>query len=229
MKIIYILIIALAFISCKKEIVQDLELPQHLLVKDIYLNCDAYDPAENDFITFTLNNKTNCIRVDKPSSNSSACFIKSTSLGGSQIWYEFLLCGYNHVLSQETELLIYLSKDQFQNNITGLTPGVYSFHQKGDPIDENANVFRMRLLPVSESYKNANFSAFSLFKSNSFESDLAVQDNDSYIRIAEIEEFQEGSANFTRFHLEFSCALQDHLGRKIFIHNGKAAITFSLN
>ena len=121
-----------------------------------------------------------------------------------------------------------MSKDDFENNIENLAEGTYRFHEYGTPIPLNANVFKMRLIPISEAWAGDGF-LISTPEPNIFESDKIIQDNDSYIRITEIEKYQEGSVNLTRFHLEFSCALQDHLGRKIFIRNGKAAITFPLN
>lgn len=229
MKLIYSTLLTLIFFSCKKEIVSDLEQPKHLLLDDIYLNCDPFDPAQHDYISFTLNDKTNCISIKRPSANSSSCFIKSGSLGGANIWYNFFLCDYNHYLYQDTELLIYLSKDKFENNIENLTVGEYQYHQEGNPIADNDNLFKMRLLPLSQSYADAGFISFTRFKTDSFGSELAVQDAESYLRITEIGKHQEGSVTWTRFHLEFSCTLQDAVGRKIQIKNGTARITFPLN
>jgi hypothetical protein len=229
MKIIYSLLFVLTILSCKKEIVQDLSRPRHLLTDDIYLNCDTYNPEQNDFITFTLNNKTNCIFVEKPSANSSICYIKTSRHAVENIsWYEFFLCGYDEIFEKDTELFIYMSKDDFENNIENLATGTYQFHEYGTPISLNANVFKMRLIPLSKAWAGDGF-RISTPEPNIFESDKAVQDNDSYMRIAEIEEFQDGTVTLKRFHLEFSCALQDHLGRKIFIRNGSAKITFPLN
>src|SRR5690606_35204968 len=119
------------------------------------------------------------------------------------------LCGSDEIYEKDTELFIYLSKDDFENNIESLTEGTYQFHKHGTPIALNANVFKMRLIPLSEAWTGEGF-RFGTPENNIFESDKIIQNNDSYVRITEIEKYQEGSVNLTRFHLEFSCALQDH-------------------
>ncbi len=229
MKITFAFLLLILFLSCKKEIVNDLQGPRQLLTKDIYLNCEAFNPAESDFISFDLNSATHCIVIERPTGTAAGCNLFTSYDDKSNFsWHQISLCSYNFYNGHNTNLLFYLSTDNLAENIKDLSIGDYQFYQSGTTIIPSENFFKIRLVAASDALIRNSKPNFIYSIIDNFDSETVSQDEESYMRITEIETLQQGNIELTRLHFEFACNLQDQMGRNIQINNGSAAISLRL-
>lgn len=221
--------LSLASFSCKKEIIQEIEYPQHLLTGDIFLECKEENTSNQDFISFHMNNQRNCIAFARPNENTGNCGLELRKHSDDINWYQFSSCVYRSIGGERTLLRIYLAKPDLYDNIRNLETGSYNYYHQGDGLSLNENIFKISLIPVSATSVNRfNFGNL-LDNIHTFHTEDADQETESYFRITHIESIQEGSKSFSRFFLEFSCNLQDQFGRLIQLRDGEASFTINLN
>lgn len=221
--------LSLALSSCKKEIIQEIEYPQHLLTGDIFLECKEYNPSEQDYISYEMINKRSCIGFKRPDPSLGNCDLELRKHEDNYNWYQFAPCEYRSLFSERTILRIYLAKPDLINNIKNLEIGEYDYYRQGDAIPINSNIFKITLIPVSASAVNRFGFGNLIDNLYIFRSQDAFQDSESFFRITQIETIQLGANTFKRFHLEFSCNLQDEFGRIVQLRNGEASFTLNLN
>lgn len=221
--------LSLTLFSCKKEIIQEIEFPQHLLTGDIFLECKDFNPSDQDFISFEMKNQRSCIGFNRPDATSGTCDLELRRHDDNYNWCQLNPCEYRSLHSERTILRIYLSKSDLQNNIKNLDVSDYDYYRQGEAVSINSNIFKITLIPVSASAINRFSFGNILDNIYFFKSEDAVQDSESYFRITQIDTIQEGSNTFSRFHLEFSCNLQDQFGRMVQLRNGEASFTINLD
>lgn len=222
-------ILFLTLFGCKKEIIQEIEYPQHLLTGDIYLACKDFNPSGQDFISFEMKNQRSCIGFKRPDATSGTCDLELRRHNDNYNWYQFGPCEYRSLNIERTLLRMYLAKPDFINNIKNLEIGDYDYYRLGEAIPIHSNIFKITLIPVSASAVDRFGFGNLIDNLYFFNSEDAVQDSESYFRITQIETIEEGSKTFSRFHLEFSCNLQDQFGRMVQLRNGEASFTIHLD